>query len=80
LTNIDIILLNILPFTVYLYGLHTKEQKSLVFCNYKYNKTFLKNNKKPIQHSPQNKRPSKKQTAQSGNILKTREFLLENPE
>jgi len=36
---------------------------------------------KPIQHLPhKTNAQAKKQTAQSGNILKTREFLLENPE
>jgi len=39
-----------------------------------------KKQKKHSALSHMNTRPSKKQTAQSGNILKTREFLLENTE
>jgi len=41
---------------------------------------FSKNNKTHSAPPAQNKLPSKKQTAQSGSILKTWELLLENPE
>jgi len=41
---------------------------------------FFPKNSKIHSAFTQNKRPSKKQAAQSGNILKTREFSIENTE